>query len=125
MRRFIPIVAAGLLSLGLAPRGLAFSLIGPFPAWQTQEIGYQININEPDLGGPMNLGEEYRHNIPLLTYGFAPSFVNYFGQRGIEEVEKAIAIINDALDLDKHSPDLHEFPLDTRRINYRASALGL
>jgi hypothetical protein len=34
--------------------GSAFSLNGPFAAWQSADIGYQIGA---DLGGPMNLGD--------------------------------------------------------------------
>lgn len=121
MRRFNSILAAGLLCGGLSHPAQAFSLLGPFPAWQTAEIGYQLG----DLGGPMNLGEEYRYNIPLLTYAFDPSFLNYFGERGVIEVEKAIAVLNSLPDVDLLSPEVREFPLDTRRFNHQASALGL
>jgi hypothetical protein len=33
----------------------------------------------------MNLGEEYRVNVPLLTYGFDDSFLNYFGARELRK----------------------------------------
>ena len=122
MRRFYSILAAGLLCGGLSYQAHAFSLLGPFPAWQTVEIGYPI---AGELGGPMNLGEEYRHNIPLLTYAFDPSFLNYFGERGIIEVEKAIAVFNALPDFDALSPELKEYALDTRRFNHQASAIGL
>lgn len=104
------------------PGGRAFSLIGAFDTWQTAEIGYQLGA---DLGGPMNLGEEYRVNFPLLTYGFDESFLNYFGARGVEEVEKAMQILNDLPEFSKMSADLSEYPLDTRRFNHRATALFL
>ena len=45
-----------------------------------------------DIGGPMNLGEEYRWNVPIITYGFDEAFLNFFGTNGVLEVEKAIAI---------------------------------
>lgn len=113
-----------LLILALAcgvPRARAFSMLGAFDTWMVEEIGYQIA--GLDAGGPMNLGEEHRWNLPLLTYGFDESFLNYFGQRGVEEVEKAIKIFNDLPPVSQMSADLSEFPLDTRRMNHRANAL--
>jgi hypothetical protein len=107
--------------VGGLPKARAFSMLGAFDTWMTQEVGYQIL--GLDVGGPMNLGEEHRWNMPIITYGFDESFLNYFGQRGVEEVEKAIKIFNDLPPVSKMSPDLSEFPLDTRRMNYRANAL--
>jgi len=107
--------------VGGLPRAQAFALLGALDTWMTEEIGYNL----ADPGGPMNLGEEYRWNMPIITYGFDESFLNYFGQRGVEEVEKAIKILNDLPPVSKMSPDLSEFPLDTRRMNYRANALSV
>ena len=104
------------------PAGRAFSLQGAFDTWQTAEIGYQLGA---DAGGPMNLGEEYRVNVPLLTYGFDESFLNYFGAKGVEEIDKAMQAFNDLPEFSKMSEDLSEFPLDTRRFNHRATALYL
>ena len=101
----------------------AFSLIGPREAWQTPEIGY-----DPlgfDIGGPLNLGEEYRWNLKTITYGIDESFLNYFGQKGVDAVNKAVAILNSVPACSQMSANLAEFPTDTRRANYRASALGL
>jgi hypothetical protein len=42
----------------------------------------------------MNLSEDYRWNVPVITYSFDESFLNYFGQHGVDEVNKAIAIMN-------------------------------
>ena len=112
-----------LIALAVAvPAGRAFSLMGTFDTWQTVELGYQLGT---DLGGPMNLGEEYRLNVPMLTYGFDESFLNYFGTKGVEEIEKALQTFNDLPAFSKMSAELSEYPLDTRRINHRASALYL
>ncbi|MBE0543459.1 MAG: hypothetical protein IH623_19110 [Verrucomicrobia bacterium] len=73
----------------------------------------------------MNLGEEYRWNIKTITYGIDESFLNYFGQRGVDEINKAFAILNNLPAVSQISPTLEEFPLDTRRENLRASALFL
>ncbi len=100
----------------------AFSLAGPFAAWMRQEIGYQIGS---DLSGPMNLGEEYRWNQPAITYAYDSSFLNYFGSNGVAAVEAAMKILNDIPSTAAMSVDLNEFPLDTRRVNYTAQALGL
>lgn len=103
----------------LLPRSHAFSMLGALDTWMTAEVGYNL----ADIGGPMNLGEEYRWNMPIVTYGFDESFLNYFGTRGIEEVEKAVKILNDLPPVSRMSADLNEFPMDTRRFNHRASAL--
>ena len=49
----------------------AFSLNGLAPAWQTQAIGYGgvIPGGVQPIGGPLNLGEEYRWNLPIIFYG--------------------------------------------------------
>lgn len=105
----------------------AFSLLGPVEPWQINRIGYDlgtITVNA-DIGGPMNLGEEYRWNTRTLVYGFDESFRNYFGERGMQEVRKAIAILNALPPFSKMSTNLDEFSTDTRRVNQTASALGI
>lgn len=98
-------------------------MLGPFEGYQTGEIGY--NPLNTDIGGPMNLGEEYRWNLKTITYGFDASFLNYFGQQGVDAINKAFAILNNLPAFSQISSNLAEFPTDTRRSNYRASALGL
>ena len=104
-------------------------MIGPFDTWQVQAIGYNLNAfaipSGIDVGGPMNLSEEYRWNIPTVTYAFDESFLNYFGQDGVAAVESAIQLLNALPSASQLSPDLSEFPLDTRRFNYQATALSL
>ncbi|MFN7140549.1 MAG: hypothetical protein ACK4UN_14520, partial [Limisphaerales bacterium] len=98
----------------------AFSLLGPEESWQTPVLNYR---QPGDIGGWMNIGEEYRWNIPVITYGFDSSFANYFGTNGIRAVEEAIAILNDlpnASDI-----NLDDFPLNSQRFNYQAQALQL
>jgi hypothetical protein len=100
----------------------AFSLLGPFDTWMTTEVGYAL---AGDGGGTMNLGEEYRLNTSTIVYGYDPSFLNYFGQTGVDAIEEAIKILNDLPAFSTMSDDLSEFPLDTRRYNFRALALGV
>jgi hypothetical protein len=77
-----------LFSLARAP---GFALLGPYADWMNEEIGYQF---QGDIGGPMNFHEGYRWNMPVLTYGFERSFLDYFGSNGVAAVEAAIAILN-------------------------------
>lgn len=104
----------------------AFSLLGIWDTWQTVALGYQVTTGgSVDIGGPMNLSEEYRWNVPVITYAFDESFLNYFGQRGVQEVEKAIAILNNLPAMSAMSSNLTEFPLDATRVNHQAQALGI
>ncbi|HYG25021.1 MAG TPA: hypothetical protein VEH04_19815 [Verrucomicrobiae bacterium] len=109
--------------LGAAPCASAFSLLGPEPDWQTFRLGYQVG--GLDIGGTMNLTEEYRLNIKTISYGFDKTFIDYFGKRGVEEVNKAMAIMNALPPVSKMSRNLLEFPNDTRRYNSRAAALNI
>jgi hypothetical protein len=124
MLRYFQKLFLALAIAGAVHSAQAFSLLGPFiTSWQVPAIGY--NSFGFDIGGPMNLGEEYRWNIRTVTYGFDSSFKNYFGQQGVDAINKGIAILNNLPPFSKMSTNLDEFPLDTRRVNYRASALGL
>jgi hypothetical protein len=120
MLRLMKQFGLALVLVGLAPAANAFSLLGPYDTWQTFTIGYQL---AGDIGGPMNLGEEYRWNTPIVTYAFDSSFVNFFGSNGVADVERAITILNNLPAVSKMSNNLTEFPLDTRRFNYQAGAL--
>lgn len=98
----------------------AFSLLGPYESWMTQTNGF---LRLGDIGGPKNLGEEYRWNTPVLTYAFDPSFLNFFGSNGVAAVESAIQI------LDNLPPAsgivLTNFSLETRHLNYEAQFYSL
>jgi hypothetical protein len=117
-----------LLVLAGMDQARAFSLLGPYAAdsgggvWQIFTIGYNL---PGDIGGPMNLGEEYRWNAPSVTYAFDESFLNYFGTNGVVAVEQAIKILNNVPAASALSAGLSEYPMDTRRFNYQAEALFL
>jgi hypothetical protein len=125
MFRFLKATGLALTILATAMSAKGFALLGLPDTWQATGIGYQLVGNDwnADIGGPMNLGEEYRWNVPVITYGFDSSFVTYYGKRGMDEVRKAVAIINNLPAMSKVSSDLHEFSTDTRRQNYRAQSL--
>ncbi|HEY1173415.1 MAG TPA: hypothetical protein VGH19_18745 [Verrucomicrobiae bacterium] len=106
----------------------AFSLLGPItgnPAistWQIFANGYNFGT---DIGGVMNRGEGYRWNVPVLYVAFDDSFIEYFGNRGVSEVESALYTFNTMTNFSLMSSNLNEFPLRTTRVNFRAQALGL
>lgn len=119
MRCFLSIL---LLIGGLAAQRQAcgFSLGGSPPAWYTDQTGRSVN---GDVYGPVNLGEEYRWAVPQIIYGFDESFINYFGQRGVDEIEKAIKILNDLPPMSE--VDLNAYPTFSMRVNHRARDLSL
>ena len=118
-----------MLLAGLASQARAFSLLGPYAinandgaVWQVLRIGY----NEPgDIGGPMiaSPNESYRWNTPNVFYAYDRSFLLFFGTRGMQEVEKAIKILNDLPPASQLNVD--DYPMTAERINFRAAALGL
>lgn len=132
MARLLKNLLLGLLIVGGSHQIMAFSLLGPSPAagganaalsWQTTAIGY--NPLNTEIGGPLNLGEEYRWNVRVVTYAFDKSFGDYFGADGTNAVEKAIAILNALKPVSQFSADLTEFPRNSTRENLRAGAAGL
>jgi hypothetical protein len=100
--------------------GFAFSLLGPYADWMDVQKGYQL---AGDIGGPMNIGEGYRWNMPVVTYGFDRSFLDYFGSNGVAAVEGAIGILN-ALP-PASSVVLTNYPLAIWSVNNTANALNL
>jgi hypothetical protein len=117
-----------LLGSGLAAH--AFSLLGPFDTtYQVPELNYNRPVTVisrvGDLGGPMNVGEEYRIGGPVLVYGFDSTFVEFFGPAGVAAVESAVAILNNLPMVSDMSPTLSEYPLATTRFNNVAQQLRL
>jgi hypothetical protein len=113
-------VAAVFVLLFPVKSARAFALMGPYADWMTITNGYQRPF---DIGGPMNIGEGYRWNVPTVTYAFDPTFVNAFGTNGIAAVENAIAILNSLPPASQLDPN--NFPLYAIRLNIRAAAQSL
>ena len=114
----ILLVLTGLFQF--APASFGFALLGPFASWMEETNG----LRQPgDIGGPMDIGSGYRWNVPIVTYGFDQSFLDYFGTNGVTAVENAIQILNDlpsASDI-----VLTNYPLNSESINYQAQAQNL
>ncbi len=98
----------------------AFSLLGPFEEWQQPNIGHRLG---GDIGGVKDINEEYRWNVPFITYAYDPSFLTFFGSNGVAAVEEGIAIFN-ALP-PASQMNLDDFPFEAQRFNFRAQALEL
>ena len=141
IKRFFWIV---LLVAGIRS-ALGFSLLGPLSSqpggetWQSIVIGYdQAGVDYSgtipggpswldDIGGPHNLGEEYRRSTPVIYYAYDASFqaADYFGLEAVTNIDGAFGIINSLTNVDTYSPDLSEFPLTSQEYNYTAKGLYL
>jgi hypothetical protein len=106
----------------------AFSLLGPYEAWMQTSNCFRLLLtplyDKPgDVGGPMCISNGYRWNVPVVTYGFDRSFINFFGTNGVAAVEGAIQIINDLPPAS--SVVLTNYSGDSQLINYEAQAESL
>src|ERR1035441_6312107 len=110
IKRWLCIIQTAVLLTLSVSRIEAFSLLGPYASWMDQTLAYK---QPDDIGGPMDINEEYRWNVPLVTYAFDQSFLDYFGSNGVAAVEQAIGVINDLPPAS--SIDLTNFPLESRR----------
>lgn len=72
-------------------KGNAFALLGPVEPWMQPTNGLAM---PGDIGGPMCISNQYRWNVPVVTYGFDKSFVSFFGTNGVAAVESAVQILN-------------------------------
>ena len=117
MKAILRISLALGLSTGMAH---AFSLLGPYDTWMQPTNGFRLAT---DIGGPMNLDEEYRWNVPVVTYSFDQSFLDYFGSIGAAAVDQAVQILNNLPPASQFEPA--NYPPESARVNYQAQALGL
>ena len=121
------------LAIGLsATDARAFSLLGPFQPWMEETNGLRQpgvvylgggQILPEDIGGPMDISNEYRWNVPVVTYGFDQSFLDYFGTNGVAAVESAIQILNALPPASQIA--LTNYPFDSQVENYEAQSISL
>ena len=75
-----------------------------------------------DIGGPKNIGEEYRRNVPVLYYAYDVNFAGpddgFFGAEGEAAADQAFAIMNGLPNAD--NIDLSQFPFQSQTFNYQA-----
>jgi hypothetical protein len=133
IKRYLWIV---LLASGLQT-GWSFALLGPLANlsdnWQTAVIGYGYAYTSyglpggpvylGDIGGPKNIAEEYRRNVPVIVYSYDANWLEFFGSNGVAAVDSAMAIMNNITNVDKI--DLAQYPLESQHFNPTAMALYL
>ncbi|MGB8371206.1 MAG: hypothetical protein WCF71_18145 [Verrucomicrobiia bacterium] len=115
------LVAAGLVILSVL-NARAFSLLGPFEPWMTVTNGFYPS-DEDEIGGPMCISNEYRWNVPVVTYGFDQSFLDYFGTNGVAAVESAISVLNNLPPASQIDPS--NYTTDATYNNLTAQSQGL
>lgn len=98
----------------------AFALLGPFEPWMDQTNGFR---QPGEIGGPMDIASGYRWNVPVVTYGFDQSFLDYFGSNGVTAVESAIQLLNNLPPASQLAPS--NFPAVVTGANYVAAADAL
>ncbi len=128
-------ILTGAALLAATPTLLGFSLLGPgggegvaAKLWQLPAAnnGWDIGYNRTsDIGAPVNFGEFYRWNTPVITYAFDSSFVTYFGPAGMKAIDAAMRVLNEVPHVSRMSADLGEFPLNSVHIHDEAAQLGL
>jgi hypothetical protein len=130
---WIALLVAGLQS------SWGFALLGPLTlpngadSWQTPVIGYQEiftytdlagdPVQLQDIGGPRNIAEEYRRNVPNLYYTFDQTYLNFFGTSGMTAVDNAAAIMNGVPSAD--TVNLANYPPNSLSVNFTAQSLYL
>src|SRR5437773_444003 len=105
----------------ISPCARAFSLLGPYAPWMDEAKSF----SQPgrDIGGPMDIGEGYRWNAPVVTYGFDKSFLEFFGSNGVAAVESAIDVLNNLPPASELDPA--NYPTQVIRVNFQAASQGL
>lgn len=126
------------LGLAAAQHGSAFTLWGPIETWQTADIDYSSPAGSPryyyfnvepgfdgrENGGPKNFGQGSRLTTPIVTYGFDPTFLSYFGSKGVAAVDSAMQLLNSLPSAS--SANLANFLTEgAEQVNYTAQALEL
>lgn len=86
----------------------AFTLLGEFDDWQVNTLGFGFG----EIGGSKNLGEEFRLNTPVVTYGYDSTFLDFFGPEGVKAIDQAFAIMNKIPPASRMTTNLMEFLLD-------------
>jgi hypothetical protein len=123
MQRLLKHLLAAGACVVFAGSAWGFSMQGPLAPWQTPRLGYDLN---PALyGGPMAITEEYRWSVPEAYYSFTPEFVQYYGQRGMDEIDKVFQQLNSLPSASSIYDELDTYPLRSARVNHQAAALGL
>ena len=116
--------------LGFLGQARAFSPLGPYETWMAADLGYAGDNGQ--IGGPMSLLSTFRWNVPVITYAYDESFIDYFGTNGIKAIDQAIAMITNLPPASQITNDANRLyirgvpvPFRTQQINYGAQLGGL
>ncbi|MBW8865238.1 MAG: hypothetical protein JF609_10030, partial [Verrucomicrobia bacterium] len=104
MRKLIKHIFWAVLVLAMSHQSaLAFAFLGPRnnaggldgdSNWEIPLIGHAL---PGDVGTVKNIGEEWRRVTPVMYYASDASFLGFFGQVGLTNIDTAFAIMNGAM----------------------------
>jgi biopolymer transport protein ExbD len=77
----------------------------------TTSSGKKGAATDEEVLGGMNLGEEYRRNNPFISYAVDRNFLDYFGERGVQEIDKALKILNDLPPMSSQALGINEIEI--------------
>jgi hypothetical protein len=123
----------------------AFTLLGPLETWQTANLSYGVrywyspniatynqapttpgNVPYIEPCGTKDFGAGSRMNVPIITYGFDATFIEYYGTAGMQAVDAAFDLLNKLPKVSNASADLSEFITQgNQQKNYTAQALSM
>jgi hypothetical protein len=120
-------IICAVLGLAAVEQASAFSVFGPAESWQTPAFDYVTRYfygNSSEMGGPKNYNEGSRINVPIITYGYDSTFLDYFGVQGVKAVDSAMQEMN-RLPSASSAKLANFLTQDNQVINYTAEALSL
>jgi len=127
MFRILKLIGCLILGLLSLERASAFSTFGPFESFQTATLDYGTRYyygNDIELGGTKNFGEGSRLNVPIITYAYDYTFLQYFGTKGVAAVDAAMNEMN-KLPSSSNTRLKKFITQGNQQINYTAQALSL
>jgi hypothetical protein len=120
-RSWLPALVGPIL-FSCALHTFGFSLLGPFESWMVATNGF-FPGEETEIGGPMCISNGYRWNLPVVTYGFDPTFLDFFGSNGVSAVQSAINLLNSVPP--SSLIELTNYATEVIAYNYEAQFQGL
>jgi hypothetical protein len=125
MRRFL--FQLVLLGVMFATRfdGFGFALNGPIMPYQAA-LRDSLKTEYKGVLAPQERDEEYRWNVPVITYGFDQPFFNYFGTNGINSIEENFKILNNLPPISQITDQvLSNYLFSAEDVNAQATALSM
>jgi hypothetical protein len=146
MMRILKKIICLVLGVTAAGSAFGFSMWGPAETWQVQTLDYgtrylpyfpppnliefgvagpgSLDEENTELGGTKNIGEGSRLNVPIITYAYDSSFLNYFGAKGEAAIDAAFTVLN-GLPAASGAKLTGFLMQNNQQINYTAQALKM